>query len=182
MPRLRIAYVLAAIGAPVLTAATLSTAPQSDRIAVSGVFSMKVGQQQALPAGDQAGPVLLLTQSAGTNRNTGKSDYMDGAEVINREIADLTQGNGSHQGYLTEIKGADTSLARWHGKVATTLGPDQKPVTSFEGTWSKVGGTGKYAGVSGKGRYKGRMLSPTDYTVEWSGEIVTQRTALRRTP
>ena len=104
MPRLRIAYVLAAIGAPVLTAATLSTAPQSERIAVSGVF------------------------------------------------------------------------------LATTLDPDQKPVTSFEGTWSKVGGTGKYAGVSGQGRYQGRMLSPTDYTVEWNGEIVTQRTALRRTP
>ena len=68
MPRLRIAYALTAIGAPVLTAATLSTAPRSDRIAVAGVLSMKVGQQQALPVGDQAGPVPLLTQSAGTNR------------------------------------------------------------------------------------------------------------------
>jgi len=70
-------------------------------------------------------------------------------------------------------------VARYQGKVATTLGPDQKPATSFEGTWTKLSGTGRYQGVSGGGRYKGRMVSPTVYTVEWSGEIATQRTSTR---
>jgi hypothetical protein len=179
MSKLHIAYILMALGVPALTAATLASAPQSERTQVSGVFSMKVGQQHALPVADQAGPVLLLTQSAGTNRSTGSSEYMDGAQVINHEIADLTQGNGPHQGYITEIKGADTSVSRYQGKVVTTLGPDQKPATSFEGTWTKASGTGKYKGASGGGKYKGRMLSPTEYTVEWSGEIVTQRTSSR---
>jgi hypothetical protein len=179
MSKSRIAFVLAALGLPALTAATLGPTPDSERTQIAGVFSLKVGQQNALPVADHAGPVLLLTQSAGTNRNTGKSEYMDGAHVISREIADLTQGNGPHQGYITEIKGADTSVTRFQGKVVTTLGPDQKPATSFEGTWSKLSGTGRYQGVSGGGRYKGRMVSPTDYTVEWSGEIATQRTATR---
>jgi hypothetical protein len=171
MSKPRIAFVLAALGVPALAAATLAAAPDFERTQVAGVFSMKVGQQNALPVADQAGPVLLLTQSAGTNRNTGKSDYMDGAQVISREIADLTQGNGPHQGYVTEIKGADTSVARYHGKVVNA--------TSFEGTWTKLSGTGKYQGVSGSGSYKGRMVSPTDYTVEWNGEIATRRTATR---
>ncbi len=179
MSKPRIAFVLAALGLPALTAATLAPAPDSERIQIAGVFSLKVGQQNVLPVANQAGPILLLTQSAGTNRNTGKSDYMDGALVISREIADLTQGNGPHQGYITEIKGADTSVTRFQGKVVTTLGPDQKPATSFEGTWTKLSGTGTYQGSSGGGRYKGRMVSPTDYTVEWNGEIATQRTATR---
>ena len=68
-------------------------------------------------------------------------------------------------------------MTRWQGKVTTTLGPDQKPITRFEGTWSKLKGTGQYEGVTGAGSYRGRMTSPTDYTVEWNGEINTPPTA-----
>jgi hypothetical protein len=170
---------LAVFGSPVLAASLLALAPAGERIPISGVFSLKYTQQQALPVSDAAGPVLLLTQSTGSNRSTGKFDYMPGAEVINREIADLTQGNGPHQGYITEIKGADTSVTRWQGQVTTTLGADQKPATRFEGKWTKVSGTGRYEGVTGNGTYTGRMLSPTEYTVEWKGEIVLNRTASR---
>jgi hypothetical protein len=179
MSRSRVVSALAALGVPLLTAATLASPPQWDRIQISGVFSMKVGKQHALPVADQSGPVLLLTQSSGTGRSTGPTEFMNGARVVNREIADLTQGNGPHQGYITEIKGADTTVTSYRGKVVTTLGPDQKPQTSFQGTWSKVSGTGKFQGVTGSGRYQGRMLSPTDYTIEYSGEIVTRRTASR---
>ena len=179
MSRFRIAYSLAVVGVPALTAATLATTPHTNRVQVSGVFSMKVGQRHALPIADSAGPVLLLTESSGTHRSTGPTEYMNGARAISREIADLTLGNGPHQGYITESLGADTSVTRWQGTVVTKVGADQQPRTSFEGTWSEVSGTGKYKGVSGSGRYKGRMSSPTEYTVEYDGEIVTQRTASR---
>lgn len=179
MSRFSQACALAALGLPALTAATLGSHSVRERLQVSGVFSMKVGQQQTLPVASPAEPVLLLTQSSGTNRSTGKSAYMDGAEVINRQIADLTQGNGPQQGYITEIHGADTTVTRYQGKVVTTLGADQKPITRFEGTWSKLRGTGQYEGVTGAGSYTGKMTSPTEYTVEWSGEISTPRTASR---
>jgi hypothetical protein len=179
MSKSSFAYAMVALGLPAITAATLGTDPTRERLQVSGVFTMKVGQQQTLPVATTADPVLFLTQSSGTNRNTGKSAYMDGAEAISREIADLTQGSGRHQGYITEILGADTTVTRWQGEVTTTLGPDQKPTTQFEGTWSKLKGTGQYDGVTGAGSYRGRMTSPSDYTVEWSGEISTPRTASR---
>ena len=179
MSRFSHACALAALGFPALTAATLGSDSVRELLQVSGVFSMKVGQQQTLPVASPAEPVLLLTQSSGTNRSTGTSAYMDGAVVINRQIADLTQGNGPQQGYITEIHGADTTVTRYQGKVVTTLGADQKPSTRFEGTWSKLSGTGQYEGVTGAGSYKGKMTSPTEYTVEWSGEISTPRTASR---
>ena len=179
MSRFTLACALAALGLPALTAATLGSDSVTERLQVSGVFSMKAGQQQTLPVASPAEPVLLLTLSSGTNRSTGQSAYMDGAEVIDRQIADLTQGNGPHRGYITEIHGADTTVTRYQGKVVTTLGADQKPITRFEGTWSKLEGTGQYEGVTGAGSYKGRMISQTEYTVEWNGEISTPRTASR---
>lgn len=182
MSRSSLARVLVALGVPAMRAATLETAPLTDRVQISGVFTMQVGQQQALPVASPADPILLLTRSSGTNRNTGKSPYMDGAEVTNREIADLTQGNGPHQGYITEVQGSDTTVTRWQGKVTTKPGPDQKPVTTFAGSWSKIEGTGRYEGVTGTGSYSGRMSSSTEYTVEWSGEISTPRTASRSGP
>jgi hypothetical protein len=179
MSRSSLALALIALGVPAVTAATLGSEPVGERLQISGVFTMTVGQRQALPVASPADPVLLLTQSSGSNRNTGKSAYMDGAQAINLEIADLTQGNGRHQGYITEILGADTTVTRWQGKVTTAVGPDQKPLTRFEGSWSKIKGTGQYEGVTGAGSYKGRMISPTEYTVEWSGEISAPRTASR---
>jgi hypothetical protein len=177
MSRSTLAYALVALGVPAITAATPGTSPTGERLRISGVFTMKVVQQQALQVATPGDPVLLLTQASGSNRSTGKSAYMGGAEVISREIADLTQGNGPHQGYITEILGADTTVTRWQGKVTTILGPDQEPITRFEGTWSKLKGTGQYEGVTGAGSYRGRMTSPTNYTVEWNGEINTPPTA-----
>ena len=155
-------------GALILLAATPA---RTDLAPVSGRFTMKYSQQHALPVGDAAGPVLLANEAKGTNSNTGRTDYMNGAGVTNVEIADLTQGNGQHQGYVTFAKDGETSVSRWNGRVTTTLSADKKPITTFEGTWAKVGGTGRYAGVDGKGRYKGRMLSPTEYVVDWEGEL-----------
>jgi hypothetical protein len=179
MSRSSLACALVALGLPAITAATMETGPARERAQISGVFSMKVGQQQALPVATPADPVLLLTQSSGTNRSTGNAAYMEGAQVTNREIADLTQGNGPHRGYITQARGADTTVSSFEGKVITTPGPDQKPITRVEGTWSALKGTGQYDGVTGSGSYTGRMTSPTEYTVEWSGKISTPRTASR---
>ena len=179
MPRSSLTYALIALGLPVITGAVLDPDLRRERLQVSGVFTMKVAQQQVLQGATPGDPVLLLTQSSGINRSTGTSTYMDGAQAISREIADLTQGTGRHQGYITETLGGDTTVTRWQGKVTTTMGPDQKPITRFEGTWSKLTGTGQYDGVTGAGGYRGRMTSPTNYTVEWSGEISTPQTVSR---
>ena len=52
------------------------------------------------------------------------------------------------------------------GKVTTTLSPDKTPITTFQGTWNKVKGTGRYQGITGSGNYKGHFTSQTEYTVD----------------
>ncbi len=51
------------------------------------------------------------------------------------------------------------------------LGADKQPVTTFEGSWTKLNGTGRYAGVTGQGTYHGRMTGQDTYLVEWKGQI-----------
>jgi hypothetical protein len=179
MSRLSMSRVALTIAAPVLVAGLLAMVSAPKRIAVSGVSSMKYSQQHLSAVADASGPVLFLNESKGNNRSTGETEYMADAEVTNREIANLTQGNGSHEGYITFAKGADTTVSSWRGKVITTMGPDRKPATRFEGTWSKVRGTGKYQGVPGRGTYSGKMNSPTEFTIEWKGELELSRSASR---
>jgi hypothetical protein len=138
---------------------------------VSGKFAMKYSQQHPLPTGDQAAPVLLASEAKGSNANTGPTEYMDGAAVTIVEVADLTQGNGAHQGYVTFAKGDETTLNRFNGRISTKLSAQKQPITTFKGSWTKISGTGRYAGVSGSGRYQGRMLSATEFAVEWEGDL-----------
>jgi hypothetical protein len=163
------------------TTMLLAALPATTEVArVSGKFTMKYSQQHPLPTGDQAAPVVLASEAKGTNANTGPTEYMDGAAITIVEIADLTQGNGPHQGYVTFAKGGETTLNRFSGRVTTRLAAQKQPITTFEGSWSKISGTGRYAGASGQGRYKGRMLSPSDFIVEWEGDLNLKNSSASR--
>lgn len=138
---------------------------------IAGTFTAKYAEQHPLPVPDAEGHSLMLGRVQGVNRSTGPTPYMDQASVTSLEFGDLIQGNGPHQGYITFSQGGDTAISKWSGKVTTTLSPDKTPMTSFAGTWTKVKGSGRYQDVTGKGTYKGRFISQTEYTVDWSGEI-----------
>ncbi len=143
----------------------------ADSAKVAGEFNGRVVQHDTIGFGDTPGHVLALNQARGTNRNTGATDYMDGADIVNSELSDLTLGTGMHQGYIVMAKGPDSTFTRWSGKVTTRLAADKTPITTFEGTWTKLRGTGRYTGIKGTGQYKGHMTSPTEYAIQWSGEI-----------
>jgi hypothetical protein len=154
-----------------------SAGPAASKIA--GTFQVKYAEQHPLPVPNAEGHALVLGRAQGVNRSTGATTYMDRGKVTNFEFADLTQGNGPQQGYISMSQGADTVISKWSGKVSTSLAPDKTPITTFAGTWTKAKGTGRYADANGKGTYKGHFTSQTEYTVEWSGEISGERLAER---
>jgi hypothetical protein len=133
--------------------------------AISGAFTVKVAKQEVLPVTAQSGDMLMLVESHGTNKS---SNWMDDAQVVNKEIDFLLQGSGPQHGYVTFAKGEDTVDVKWSGYVSTVMAGGQ-PQISFHGTWEQVRGTGKYQGIQGKGSYKGHYISQTDYVVDWSG-------------
>lgn len=146
---------------------------------IAGTVTAKYAEQHPLPVPDAAGHVLVIGRAQGVNRSTGPTRYMDKGDVTNLEFGDLTQGNGPQEGYISMSQGADTTVSKWTGKVTTTLSPDKTPLTTFAGTWTKVRGTGRYQDATGKGTYKGHFTSPTEYTIQWSGEIQGERLAGR---
>lgn len=147
------------------------------RLQVGGTFNMTYTQFHPVPVGDTEGHVLISNHATGTNRSTGRDRYMDRADVANTETADLTQGNGPHQGYVIFSSGGERTVNKWQGKITTVLGADKQRVTTFQGTWTKLSGTGSYAGVKGQGTYSGRMTGQNTYLVEWKGEIEVNKKA-----
>jgi hypothetical protein len=146
-----------------------ATMPRQNMIRISGSAELTYSKQHALTVPDRAGHQLLAGETRGTNKNTGSGDFMSNAPVVNVETADLTQGTGTHQGYYTMGKGADTLVAKWGGKVTTTTSAEGQPNTVFEGKWDYVHGAGQYAKVKGNGTYKGRFLAKDSYEVTWEG-------------
>jgi hypothetical protein len=150
---------------PLVPLLLLAARPAMERASVGGTFTMTYTQRHPLPIPDAEGHALVAAEAKGTNRSTGSTSYMDGAEVLSSEIADLVQGSGMHQGYVTLAREGGEHVSKWSGRVSTTLDASRRPVTSFEGTWTKV------KGPSGHGTYKGRLTGPSSYTVEWQGEL-----------
>jgi hypothetical protein len=132
---------------------------------ISGAITLKVAKQEVLPVTAQSGDMLMLVETHGTNKST---NWMDDAQVVNKEIDFLLQGNGPQHGYITFAKGDDTVDVKWSGMVSTAMANGQ-PQISFHGTWQQLKGTGKYQGIQGKGSYKGHFISQTEYVVDWVG-------------
>ena len=98
---------------------------------------------------------------------------MNGATIVTADTSNLVDGNGPHHGSITMSKGADGVVYAWKGQVTTVLAADQKPESTFEGTWTTLQGSGRYQGVRGRGTYQGRFTTPSaDASVfEWKGTI-----------
>ena len=158
----RLALTAAAALLPLLF---LAARPSGDTSRVAGTYTMKYSQRHPIPVADADGHVLIATEATGTNRSTGPFSFEDGAKVTIAETADMTQGNGPHQGYSIVSLNGDVRVSQWSGKLTTVLGADDQPATSFKGTWTTV------KGPAGHGTYEGRISGPDTYTVRWSGEV-----------
>jgi len=160
-----------ALAAVALLVPLLGWIKPAERAKVSGRHTMIVTQQQLGAVGDAPGHVLLLLEAKGTNQSTGSTPWMQHSSLFSWGTADLVAGNGPHQGYIVEVEKGDTSYVRWNGRVTTTLADGKGPVTSFEGQWTKIGGSGRFTRVTGAGTYHGRFTSQSGYTTDWTGEV-----------
>ncbi len=171
---------LAVLPLPLLLGALLHPTPTVERARLSGTHRFSVVQSEQIESSDAPGHALMLAQAKGSNQSPGPSGFMDGAEIASASMADLVAGNGSNHGYDVQVSGGDTVFTQWTGAVTTVLSAEKTPLTSFRGTWSKNRGTGRYAGIKGSGTYQGRYTSPTEYVVEWNGEIIVPRDGIAK--
>ena len=147
---------------------TTSTAQQ--KIKVSGKHTLATIEQNAINVGDTDGHIISLGEFEGSNVSTGEKKFMDGALDVGMTFSDMVKGNGSHQGYGKMSLNGNVIIWKHQGKSVTTLSPEGMPVTTVEGTYTWINGSGKYENIKGSGTYKGTYISKTIVVLEWEGE------------
>ena len=88
----------------------------------------------------------------------GLTFFADGeiATHSNPATFDLTNGSGPHRGYVVHyFDDGSTSIEHYQGEAK--LSADGKR-TTVSGTFQCIGGTGRFAGLKGKGTYRGERL------------------------
>jgi len=135
----------------------------------SGNIKASYAKQEALPIADNPGHVIVLNHAQGTNKSTGKNDYFDDSEIAIKDYIDMTNGNGTHEGYITFSKGGERTVNKLNGKVVTVMAADGKtPITTVQGTFEQIYGTNIYSTLKPVGTYKVKFHSPTDFVVDWA--------------
>lgn len=144
---------------------TLGSAAHADSGMINAVSTLSYVKQDATNIADADGNMLIKGESQGT---LNSKSIMNGAKVLNQEVAQLYMGNGNHQGYFTVSNNDGSTITKWNGEVTTVM-KDNIPMTSFKGKWEYIKGTGKFSGIKGNGDYSGHFTSPTEYVVDMKG-------------
>lgn len=143
-------------------------------IKVAGKMTADVAKEDSVAISDVEGHLMSLQVYEGTNASTGENDFMGGAMARNISFSDMVMGNGFNQGYCELSKDNDATVAKWQGEVTTTLKADSTIVTTFEGTFSFIGGVGKFEKISGGGTFSGGLTAGTTMSIDWQGEYTLE--------
>jgi hypothetical protein len=113
-----------------------------------------VVKAEVMQVGDVPSHIVGIFDASGLEFN------MDTGEVCNYAVkvfVDLTNGTGPHQSY-TVTTCTDKSTTSGLAKGVTTAQPDG--TSTFEGTFTFTGGTGRFSGIKGGGSYTGKRMAP----------------------
>jgi len=130
---------------------------------MSGNFKGRSTMQTVFCLHDTADHDMSLMEIRGFH--TSSDENWNQAKLTYWGTADLIQGSGPEHGYFVEDHpNGDRTWGTYECNLSTVNGH----LTS-EGTFRYTQGTGRYAGISGNGKFKGRMTSPTDVEISWEG-------------
>jgi hypothetical protein len=115
--------------------ALVGAASAADRPDYGGKMSLTVVQQEAHPL-DAKGHVAVASIYKGTNVSIGRLPWMEGADVLMTDVADLDRGNGVAHGSAFDIKDGAASGFTFVNAIKTVM-VDGKPMTTVEGEVSK---------------------------------------------
>ena len=118
---------------------------------------------------------MTLSEGEGTNDSTGKSKFMDRAQVAVFGTSDHFGGTGTGRGYARMSLEGDRVFLKHEGNFTTTKLSDEKWTRTLKGTFSFAKGTGRYKNISGTGTYKGNYISKSIYVIEWEGEYTIKK-------
>lgn len=149
--------------------------PAQEKIKAAGKLTLEYTEQHSVDVTDNEGHSLSIGKLEGINVSNGKNKFMDGAKVVAVSFGDYVKGNGPSLGYGKMTLNGDSVFWKDEGKSITTLSPEGTPITTFEGTYTVIKGTGQYENIQGSGIFKGKLISATKVIYEWEGEYFIKK-------
>jgi hypothetical protein len=115
-----------------------------------------------------AGRFSFFMAFHGTYKQTRGGILFEGVNNKGQGTGVLFQGNGPVSGYDIDEKEGDTYKLEWTGECFSLSGPDGKPVGYCAGGAfvAPGSGTGRFAGLTGGGNWRGHSLPNGDFDVE----------------
>jgi uncharacterized cupin superfamily protein len=130
---------------------------------ITGNLKGKSAVHTQVSLSDTPEHALLLT--VGNATQTSNDEHFNNVKHTSWGTADLTRGHGQQHGYfMNEASNGDRSCGTFECKVSTVNG-----LLTMEGSWTFTHGTGQYSGITGNGKFHGRMTSPTDSETSYEG-------------
>jgi hypothetical protein len=113
-----------------------------------------ITKAEVIQVGDVPDHIIGIYDQTGL----ASSDTGEVASLKNPGTFDYIKGTGTIQGYTTyTFEDGSTRTSKWQG----TTRPDPGGKGSwFEGTWTFIQGTGRFAGIQGDGSFIGRRFVP----------------------
>ncbi|MGI8402369.1 MAG: hypothetical protein ACR2NS_12320 [Gemmatimonadaceae bacterium] len=113
------------------------------------------------------GAEMVVFQRSNCNWTTPFA--IDGSKpgrTVDTSIGDITGSTGKLHGYSTSVMdNGDSTVARFEG----TSQQKKDGTSTDKGTWRYVRGTGKFAGISGSGTFKGAAAADGSSSADISG-------------
>lgn len=130
---------------------------------IKGSFSGRANWQTTILQNETPRHELMIAQIGGVQKS---SDALwNDSRITYWGIGETISGNGTQRGYfINKHTDGATDRGTFEAQVTTTGSH-----TTLEGTFTFAGGTGRFNGMSGGGKFRSRLTSPTEVECTWEG-------------
>jgi len=113
----------------------------------------RLSKVEMMEVGDVPGHVIGVLELRGLSFENSEVGTYSGWVTV-----DYTNGSGKHEGYgLVTFEDGSTHVSKSQG---TTKASEDGKTSVFEGTFTIIGGSGRFKGIKGKGSYSGKRIAP----------------------
>ena len=161
------AFAIMSVSSTLLLLYAQAAGAQPKKVTGTGKVDAALSETEMLPGDDPNHAIKLARMSFAYTSDDPLIGNFKSSVV---EVSDYTAGNGMHRGWETGLHdNGDKLFFVYDGVTKTVLKTDRAPDITFEGRWRYTGGTGRFAGITGEGTYKGQV-GPAGVAWQWSGE------------
>ena len=132
----------------------------ADEVTISG----KNIREAQIAKTTYSGPTAKTKVEVTVNRVSTTSDHPDwhDSQSTHHTLTIKAEGLTRQSGYgIRTHANGDISFYAYEGSIDTRVNADKSWESNWSGTWTSLGGTGKFANMKSSGTYRGRATSAT---------------------